>query len=349
MADQQLEVSHSFHSLSLHPDNIDTYYAYDIVTKFQQLGIFFDECIDCINGPYGLLKKSIKIKLGDKIAGNDEKVDLQAMLVLLKEIHTYSYQGIRYVSRLAALKEKIEKIKHEKVWDTQLEKFDFKYMKLSEIFKNSVMKYGCMYACGSATGGCLGLLSVGAGLGLIFGLAFASVSNILAIFGGIIGITALGISAGLFGFWFYEAVKLGKHRSTTFEKFRELEVKMDETRFKPNLKNFVLTLKNYCEGVMEIVNVSFKPRALSVRDTTSISHQDQPNEDDLILEYKNCYERKIEEFKQHREDMNEETRRDVALNVVMDRCKDKLRDIGYSGERINAFLTNKLMPEIRDV
>ena len=347
--DRQLELTRSFHSISIHPDNINSYYAMDIVEKFQELGKFFDECIQCIDGPYGLLKKSNQIKLGDKIVGNNDKVDLHVLLGILKEIHRYVYQGIKYVSRLAALKQKIEKMKTGEVWNTELRKFEFKNVEFSSILKKVISKYGCMSACGSLAGGSIGLLSVGAVLGVIFGAALFSVSSIFSLFGAVIGVTALGVCAGVFGFWFYQAVKVGNERSSTFDKFQELELKLEKTKFRVNLKDMVLTIQHYCGGVMDIViDRSIRSRSESTNDTPAISHV-KPSENDLLREYMDCYKRKLLEFEENTPDISEENRRLIALNVVIDKCKDKLRDLGYSEEKVNQFINQSLMPEIRDM
>ena len=207
----------------------------------------------------------------------------------------------------------------------------------------------CMYVSGLLSGGGIGLLSVGAGLGLIFGAALLSISNIFTIFGAVIGVTALGICAGVFGAWIYKAVKIGNKRSSTFEKFRELELKLEETKFKVKLKDFVETIKNYCEGIIDIViNSSTRTRSKSTDNVLMISHI-QPNEQDLLREYVDYYERKIEEFELNTPDMNEANCRLVVLTVVVDRCKEKLKDLGYSEERTNQFITQSLLPGIENL
>ena len=362
--------------------------ADDILQKFQELGKLIFKCIQIINGSSGMLKgaASKRVKLGDTIAGNNAIIDLKAFLEDLRTIHDQIYQGIRYVSRLKELKRRVTKIIKDKVWDTNLGELNEGELTLPTSWKEKIAKVAIPCSGGAVIGGAVTVgVTVGVALGLLFGVITTCTTAICGICIGFVALGTIGFGVGagigLLGIWVYDAVKIGKKRNESFIAFRDLEKHINETNLMPELSNFVHTLNAHCEGIISVAKlvsdnlVEQSPNSTVVSQTrrrpntmytvSSISSPIAPSprvrsssiapspgvrrDTDLLLpELIGSYRNKMVELGEKSPEMDDGVRHIVAMNVVVELCRYKLKNDGtYSNEEIEDFINHKLMPEFK--
>ncbi|KAI6654117.1 hypothetical protein LOD99_2963 [Oopsacas minuta] len=353
-------------------ENIEIYFnSKDIIPKFQEMAMLFDKAIDIIDGPFGMLNTTKQIKLGDRMAGNNGVIDLKAFLEVLKGIYSDLNKGIKYVSRMNELKRRIEKMIKKQVWKSKLNELPPDEFNLSTILLKKLKQYGAIYGTGVLVGGATAGFTIGAALACLFSLAIACLNSICCLFSGVFALTVVGVGVGtgigLLGVWVYNAYRIGEKRNESFLAFRDLQRHIDETNLRYELRNLVQTLKNYCEGIIGVARLGSSLDGLSpdttigsirstltengrhrdsITDLYRITPPTQKSDSGLIVEYTELYKAKMTEFEQNVTDLPKETRKLIAIGVIEDRCKERLRNLGHSDEVIQDFINHKLMPKI---